>query len=650
MGTASSAAASPERPVRGLNVILPTMTRTLDGGPLDACTNYTAVFTRRTMSDLHNGPRFGLLLEHASNVPPSSTGSSAATILTQYVGSGVPCGSCGSSAWEGACAPHDRADDGCWGATQRRCNIDWVNAPCMCPRLPDGTGWRAATVGGTARENCGRSNSTCSWPSDLLRNLLGVVDLLAHAGAAKLPPAFTAGFIRNFAERVRAAGGADADLSDMAHLEKLLREAVELARGSGDAGIAAAVRSVVVAYLEPHCFTLRRLLPEERRATDKDNVPVVYGSNFLTSPACRFMKTTLDQPADASLVADPIALKQMFDDYCAADVAARSPAAEVRRLRERAEAIRAAAGDGGALADWAAQTLEFRAAQAEAAAGAAALQEHPVDADVRPATTAECDCIRAGTQISAAALAKVGVQDTSKPLPNFYRASRSSPEEAQIQADRLSREVIRRTYGLVSTPADRHCWFRPCDGTNAEFVSDIYRNSLTCPSTICQANIVVDRTGGNVSIANNNFNISCTGSRDVPCPEGTRPTERGCEGSGVGGGGGGDDEPGGSGSGAGVEGRRAESGEGEQSADEGAGETLAARMRTLFEENRAVVVASAAGLVLVLAAVAVYLVLRARRRSAGAAGTLKGPPIPVPALSRAQMAAAATAPRGSSSG
>jgi hypothetical protein len=504
--------------------------RELSGGPLDGCTGYTGVFSRRTMSNINNGPQFGILPNHASNRVPAATGNAVATLYTQYVGGGVPCGSCGRSEWEGSCSR--RADDGCWGATQRRCNIDWVNTSCMCPRLPNGLQWVGATVGGTGRENCGHNNSTCSWPSTLLRTLAGAGDLIQYAGAAKLPPPFTAGFINNLAERVNNLGGVDEALSDMAVFEREMRRVIDLARETNSAPIATAVRNLLIAYLHAHCFQLRRLLPEERRATDKDGVNIVYGTPFLTSPVCKLWRTTLDQPEGSSVMANALSMKEMIDSYCGSSSTASIPYWELDRLKAKRDAVSNLAVTSAPDVEAKRQLLATIMPKIERleAAGEAAMLYHPVDGDVTPAMTAECDCARAGTKVSAESLRKVGVEDVTQPLPNFYRATRTSTEEVQIQADRLSREVIRRSYGLVSTPADRHCWFRPCDGTNVELVSDVYRNSLSCPSVICQANIVVDRTGGNVTIANNNFNIECTGSRDVPCPEGMRATENGCVG------------------------------------------------------------------------------------------------------------------------
>ena len=589
------------------------------GGPLDACVGYVPVHTRRTMHDIQNAPKFSILADNPSNIAPSRTGSSPATLYTQYIGNGMPCGSCGSSAWEGACSR--RADDSCWGATQRRCNIDWVNVSCMCPRLPDGAGaWVAATVGGTARENCGRGNSTCSWPSNLLLNLTGAVELLTHARAAKLPPAFTAGFIDNLAERVRVGGGLDADLSDMAEFEKEARELVELARGLGDETIGRAAMGLVAAYLEPHCFQLRRIPPSERGATDKDNVGIVYGTRFLSSGLCRFWRNTLDQREDASVVADALGLKEMFDNYCDSDVRAVTPAQEAARLRARVAEITGGRTKEQFTPDmkWMVDTLEHKAATIEYEAGVQGLAEHPVDADVKPATTAECDCKNAGTQISADTLRKLGFEDTTKPLPNFYRATRESTEEVQIQADRLSREVIRRTYGLVSTPVDRHCWFKPCDGTNTEFVSSTFRNTLTCPSVVCQANIVVDRTGNNVTIANNNFNIQCSGERNVPCPEGMTPTASGCVGT--------------SPNAAAPAPRSTAtpstatpSSADSTGADSPAGE-LGSKFKAMVKENAILLAAVGAAIVLV---VVIFLIIRARRRrnvggSGGASGAVSG--------------------------
>ena len=191
-----------------------------------------------------NNPKpFAFKPTHIGNMLPKTTGSEAAVLYTAWNATG---------SLPATHNPTDTQDSGrrCEVLASEIVGVKFVyypvnpNPACMCPRLQSNGEWIAPEVQGTTQADCDSDSSACKWPSDILKQVDDVEQLLETADTVQLPALFVSNFIMNYANRIWRDGGLES-AQDRDALFTIIQK--QIAKGTDDKDIAAALQQLLSA-------------------------------------------------------------------------------------------------------------------------------------------------------------------------------------------------------------------------------------------------------------------------------------------------------------------------------------------------------------------------------------------------------------------
>lgn len=344
---------------------------------------------------------------------------------------------------------------GCWltSADQR----------CSCPTLSSN-----GMASGEAELDSSRGY-VCRWKSDLLKSSSDLVYLITYWKDFRLPVEYPQRWILNFAERLRIA-------SEPQYAEYV--RAAKLAAPGGqfeNAPLFESCRHLLRKAGEEFCFKLFRHSPDTSNLPGDSDLgsTVLYGSRFLVSPSCRYMRDIMDM--DGLYVSFPV------------DAATKTTLTS-RDLWEQ-------------MYTWYCQSTSMTVGNPD--------PDFMTDLDILPSMTYECDCHSRNTPIPNTLLQDIGWIDEDVMLSDYMTQNVNRPE-----ADILSRHIRRREYDIFSsnrrTAEDQDaCWFRPCKDPQRFTRKDRTDSRIACPSATCLVTFNISNVRGKVNINQNNFNMDC---------------------------------------------------------------------------------------------------------------------------------------------
>jgi hypothetical protein len=350
----------------------------------------------------------------------------------------------------------------CVLAFRRGCFVKDFDEKCSCPTLMS-----SGMASGTAELDPSRG-FVCRWKSDLLKTADDLSYLLRYWKSFNLPIEYPRRWILNFAERLK--------ISSEAQFAALVAATKSVAPGGAyeDQTLFESCRHLLRKAGSDYCFTLFRHNPSTTLNLPGDSdmgSTVLYGTRFLTSPSCRYMREIMDS--------DGVYFSQ-------------TPG-ETAKSRDMWETM---------YSDYCTSTSTFVSNPSP---------DFPTDLSVVPSMTYECDCHSRNVPIPNTLLQEIGWVDKDVMISDFMTRNRNRPE-----ADLLSRHVRRREYDIFSssrqTAEDQDaCWFRACKDPQRFTRKDRTDSRIACPSVPCLISFNISNVRGNVNITENNFDLKCGG-------------------------------------------------------------------------------------------------------------------------------------------